>query len=1537
MKKQTTQQTKTGTASSSLLLGKITIAILSFLILTGTVLTSRAQTIWDAGSALFIYTGSGDEDVITASTHLTRSTVLYNAACETIAGQQNCNLYDGPCNTEWSYGNIVDWNTLTYGSWLDMNGCAPPSMVGQPAVCHIISDDIYFQVIFISWNPLDNQPFAYIRTYTEAECIPPTVSCPGNMSAFNDAGVCNAMVSYSSSTTGTTPIMTYEFTGATTDSGLGDGSGSAFNPGTTTVTLAIGNGCGTNTCSFDVTVTENEAPVADMGSLPDVTDECSATISTMPTATDNCSGSITGTTSDPLTYNTQGTFMVTWTYDDGNNNMSTQTQNVIVMDMTAPVADMGSLPDVTDECSATVTTMPTATDNCSGSITGTTSDPLTYNTQGTFMVTWTYDDGNGNSSTQTQNVIVDDVTAPATPTLANVTGECSATATAPTTTDNCAGTITGTTTDALSYSTQGTHVITWTFDDGNGQSVTATQNVIVDDVTAPATPTLADVTGECSATATAPTTTDNCAGTITGTTTDALSYSTQGTHVITWTFDDGNGQSVTATQNVIVDDVTAPAAPTLADVTGECSATATAPTTTDNCAGTITGTTTDALSYSTQGTHVITWTFDDGNGQSVTATQNVIVDDVTAPATPTLADVTGECSATATAPTTTDNCAGIIAGTTTDALSYSTQGTHVITWTFDDGNGQSVTATQNVIVDDVTAPATPTLADVTGECSATATAPTTTDNCAGTITGTTTDALSYSTQGTHVITWTFDDGNGQSVTATQNVIVDDVTAPATPTLADVTGECSATATAPTTTDNCAGIIAGTTTDALSYSTQGTHVITWTFDDGNGQSVTATQNVIVDDVTAPATPTLADVTGECSATATAPTTTDNCTGTITGTTTDALSYSTQGTHVITWTFDDGNGQSVTATQNVIINDVTLPTITAPADVTTCTGSTVVLGTPVTADNCTVASVTNNHPSSSYGLGTTVVMWTVTDGAGNMATANQNVIVNSAPVGSASSIVICDGDPSNLPLSSTIVGTTFTWTSAVITGTVMGNGSCSSGCTSTISDLLSNIGTVHGVVQYSIVPTAPGGCVGATFTATVTVGAAPAAPVISGPSVVCGFSTTTYSCPLVPEATSYIWTVPTGVTGMTITGGQGTNAITVSITAGTVTGFVTCTAHNNCGNSPTTSMAVTKKPATPGAISGPTSTCGLTSATYSIATVFGATSYAWTVPANMTITSGQGGLSINVSMTSAFVYGQVKVSAVNACGNIPGTASTVTGNVPSTPVAIAGPTNVCGLTTASYSISAVAGATGYNWTITGAGTIIGSNTGTSVNVALNGTTGGSISCASTNVCGNGTPRTLNLVVAAIQAGAIGGPTSICGMGTASWTVASVGTNYTYNWSLTMAGWSITSGQGTTTITAVGPASGTTSTGQVQVRSLNSCGLLSLYRSMSVTYCHNGIAMNNGVEATGTTFSNIYPNPTASDFTIDVISTSSTTENQEVTVEVYDVLGNLVIHAKHQLVSGTITMKTNIEDFENGMYFVRLLDVDSNVIHSQTVIKQ
>ena len=187
------------------------------------------------------------------------------------------------------------------------------------------------------------------------------------------------------------------------------------------------------------------------------------------------------------------------------------------------------------------------------------TNPTTIATSGTYYIQGINTISGCTSNVMPVVVSITDTTAPVTPTLADVTGTCTATATAPTTTDACAGTITGTTTDALTYTTQGTHIIHWTFNDGNGNSTTANQNVIITDTTAPVTPTLADITGQCTATATAPTTTDVCVGTITGTTTDALTYTTQGTHIIHWTFNDGNGNSTTANQNVII---TIPSAPT---------------------------------------------------------------------------------------------------------------------------------------------------------------------------------------------------------------------------------------------------------------------------------------------------------------------------------------------------------------------------------------------------------------------------------------------------------------------------------------------------------------------------------------------------------------------------------------------------------------------------------------------------------------------------------------------------------------------------------------------------------------------------------------------------------------------------------------------------------------------------------------------------------------------------------------------------------------------------------------------------------------
>jgi hypothetical protein len=160
---------------------------------------------------------------------------------------------------------------------------------------------------------------------------------------------------------------------------------------------------------------------------------------------------------------------------------------------------------------------------------------------------------------------------------------------------------------------------------------------------------------------------------------------------------------------------------------------------------------------------------------------------------------------------------------------------------------------------------------------------------------------------------------------------------------------------------------------------------------------------------PANITINNDLGSCGAVVTysAPTFDDDCDGNgLLGTMTAGLASGSNfpiGSTTVTYQYTDASSQSVSTSFTVTVNDTENPTITAPAAVTvsadagSCVATGVGLGTPATADNCTVASVTNNAPGS-FPLGTTTVIWTVTDGSGNTATATQTVTVedNEAPV-------------------------------------------------------------------------------------------------------------------------------------------------------------------------------------------------------------------------------------------------------------------------------------------------------------------------------------------------------------------------------------------------------------------------------------------------------------------------------------------------------------------------------------------------------------
>lgn len=296
--------------------------------------------------------------------------------------------------------------------------------------------------------------------------------------------------------------------------------------------------------------------------------------------------------------------------------------------------------------------------------------------------------------------------------------------------------------------------------------------------------------------------------------------------------------------------------------------------------------------------------------------------------------------------------------------------------------------------------------------------------------------------GTTTITWTATDTDNRTATCHQIVTVTgtDTTPPtviAPPDVTDSTGidgvSCGKIVGetelgTPTADDNCSiphitrnGVPAG------NFFPTGTTTITYTVTDGAGHTATANQKVTITDNTPPVIfappdasyvcrsevpaadpsqatgPDIVDINGQHH---TGPpsdncdTLTDKVTVTVSDSSTGAGSASSPLVITRTFTATDIHGNRASAAQTITVIDNTPPIISAPPDVNVATGpgatscdivvSDAALGTASAHDNCEV-TVSRSPSGNTFPVGTTDVIWTAKDAAGNTATATQHVTV------------------------------------------------------------------------------------------------------------------------------------------------------------------------------------------------------------------------------------------------------------------------------------------------------------------------------------------------------------------------------------------------------------------------------------------------------------------------------------------------------------------------------------------------------------------
>jgi gliding motility-associated-like protein len=251
----------------------------------------------------------------------------------------------------------------------------------------------------------------------------PSITCPANISVSNDPASCGANVMYN------VPTATDNCSNLTVTRTAGPASGGFFPIGNTTVTYVAYDGSGnSDTCSFTVTVTDDEDPTLSCpGNITVDTDvnACGAIVNFNVIPSDNCSGFVIGQTDNTGlssgSFFPVGTTTLAYEVTDASGNTASCTFDVTVEDNDPPTLTCPTnfTVNLTTECDYTLedfTQIAIGADNCGGTqfvtLTQTPAPGIVMVDGDSETVTITATDQVGNSSTCTFTVSVRDAQPP---------------------------------------------------------------------------------------------------------------------------------------------------------------------------------------------------------------------------------------------------------------------------------------------------------------------------------------------------------------------------------------------------------------------------------------------------------------------------------------------------------------------------------------------------------------------------------------------------------------------------------------------------------------------------------------------------------------------------------------------------------------------------------------------------------------------------------------------------------------------------------------------------------------------------------------------------------------------------------------------------------------------------------------------------------------------------------------------------------------------------------------------------------------------